>query len=68
MQDINAMLGGVRPPEDGRKPEEQVSVPEKKPEPQPKKLTHRIRDTANRLGTEWKDKQDGGTGPNGPGE
>ena len=29
---------------------------------------HRIRDTANRLGTEWKGKQDDGAGPSGPGE
>lgn len=28
----------------------------------------RIRDTANRLGTEWNDKQDDGTGPKGPGD
>lgn len=28
----------------------------------------RVRDTASRLGAEWKDRQDGGTGPSGPGE
>ena len=28
----------------------------------------RIRDTATRLGTEWKGRQDDGTGPKGPGE
>ena len=43
-------------------------------EKQRKRLTmevargHRIRDTASRLGMEWKDRQDDGTGPRGPGE